>query len=146
MQAIFNGAFIRDFWTHVAWSDTHDKLHIWTIWSYLSVLAITPKVLNGYFYVGRSWPKEEGINRWIRFRSYSGYKKKTTKVVMNYVSALKYMFARYRWSVDVFENSMIKRMLRGMNYTVHVQPSPKGLFTLQQVCEISRLCGIFADV
>ena len=67
----------------------------------------------------------------------------TFRVVMNYVSALKYMFVRYGWSVDVFENPMIKRMLRGINYTVHTQPTPKGLFTLRQVCEISRECEIF---
>ena len=63
--------------------------------------------------------------------------------VMNYVSALKYMFAKYAWSLDVFEKPMVKRMLRGINYTVRSQPSPKSLFTLMQIREISRLCDVF---
>ena len=62
---------------------------------------------------------------------------------MNYVSALKYMFAKCAWSIDVFEKPMVKRMLRGINYTVRSQPSPKGLFTLMQIREISRLCDVF---
>ena len=66
----------------------------------------------------------------------------TFRVVMNYVSALKYTFARYVRSLRVFENSMIKRMLRGISYTVHVLRQRKGLFTLKQVREISRLCEI----
>ena len=41
------------------------------------------------------------------------------RVLMNYVSALKYMFARYAWSMDVFEKPIVKRMLRGINYSVH---------------------------
>ena len=52
------------------------------------------------------------------------------RVVMNYVSTLKYMFARYAWSVTVFDDPMVKRMLNGITYTVRPQPSPKGLFTL----------------
>ena len=31
------------------------------------------------------------------------------RVVMNYVSALKYMFARYAWSVAVFDDPMVKK-------------------------------------
>ena len=54
------------------------------------------------------------------------------RVVMNYVSVLKYMFARYAWSMEVFEKLIIKRMLRGINYSVRSQPTPKGLFTLMQ--------------
>ena len=65
------------------------------------------------------------------------------RVVMNYVSALKYMFAKYAWSIEVFEQPIVKRMLKGINYTVRSQPSPKGLFTLMQIREISRLCDVF---
>ena len=65
------------------------------------------------------------------------------RVVMNYVSALKYMFARYAWSVTVFDDPMVKRMLNGISYTVCPQPSPKGLFTLIQIHEISPLCEVF---
>ena len=65
------------------------------------------------------------------------------RVVMNYVSALKYMFARYSWSVAVFDDPMVKRTLKGINYTVQIQPSPKGMFTLIQIREISRLCEVF---
>ena len=65
------------------------------------------------------------------------------RVVMNYVSALKYIFARYSWSVAVFDDPIVKRMLKGINYTVRPQPSPKGLFTLIQILEISHLCEIF---
>ena len=65
------------------------------------------------------------------------------RVVMNYVSALKYMFAKYAWSLEVFERPIVKRMLKGINYTVRSQPSPKSLFTLLQIREISRLCDVF---
>ena len=67
----------------------------------------------------------------------------TFHVVMNYVSALNFMFSRNGWKTEIFENAMIKRLLRGINYTVHVEPSPKGIFTLHQLREISRLCEIF---
>ena len=65
------------------------------------------------------------------------------RVVMNYVSALKYMFAKYVWSLDVFEKPVVKRKLIGINYTVRSQPSPKGLFTLLRIREISCLCDVF---
>ena len=44
------------------------------------------------------------------------------RVVMDYISALKYMFVKYAWSVAVFEDPMIKRMLKGISYTVRSQP------------------------
>ena len=65
------------------------------------------------------------------------------RVVINNISALKYMFVRYAWSVAVFEDPMVKRMLKGISYTIRSQPSPKGLFTLSQIREISRLCKVF---
>ena len=43
----------------------------------------------------------------------------------------------------MFEKPIIKRLLKGINYTVRHQPSPKGLFSLTQIREISRLCDIF---
>ena len=42
----------------------------------------------------------------------------TYRVVMNYVSALKYRYGSYGWSVQVFESSLVKRLLKGVNYTV----------------------------
>ena len=38
---------------------------------------------------------------------------------------------------------VVKRMLKGISYTVRSQPSPKGLFNLSQIREISRLCEVF---
>ena len=67
----------------------------------------------------------------------------TYRVVMNYMSALKSMFGKYGWSPLAFESPLVKRMLKGINYTVHNQPTPRGLFTLQQIREISRLCEIY---
>ena len=67
----------------------------------------------------------------------------TYRVIMNYVSALKFMFGRYGWSMQVFDSPLVTRMLKTINYTVHTVPSPKGLFSLHQVCEISRLCEIY---
>ena len=67
----------------------------------------------------------------------------TYRVIVNYVSALKCMFGKYGWSTQTFESPLVKRILKGVNYTVHTPPSPKGLFSLQQIKEISRLCEIY---
>ena len=53
------------------------------------------------------------------------------------------MFGKYGWSTQAFESPLVKRTLKGVNYTVHTTPSPKGLFSLQQIKEISRLCDIY---
>ena len=67
----------------------------------------------------------------------------TYRGIVNYVSALKCMFGKYGWSTQAFESPLVKLILRGVNYTVHTTPSPKGLFSLQQIKEISRLCDIY---
>ena len=61
----------------------------------------------------------------------------------NYVSALKFSFETYTWSLQVFESHLIRRLLRGIKSLVHKQPTPKGVFSLEQIREICRLCNQF---
>ena len=63
--------------------------------------------------------------------------------VMNYVLALNYTFGSYGWSIQVFYSPLVKRLLKGVNYTVQSIPNPKGLLTLLQICEISHMCEIY---
>ena len=62
------------------------------------------------------------------------------RVVNNHVSALKYHFARYRWTLSVFESALVRRFLRELQYSVPANPRPKDLFSLSQILEISQLC------
>ena len=59
------------------------------------------------------------------------------------MSALKYAFSLYGWNTEVFCHPLVSRLLKGINFTVHGSPSPKGLFSFQQICEISALCDLF---
>ena len=43
----------------------------------------------------------------------------TFRVVNNYVSALKFAFATYRWDQGVFDCAWVKRLLRGIKYSCH---------------------------
>ena len=67
------------------------------------------------------------------------------RIVNNYVSALKFAFATYGWDQEVFDCAWVKRLLRGIKYSCHRQPTPKALFSLPQIREISRLCKIFEN-
>ena len=67
----------------------------------------------------------------------------TFRVINNYMSALKHHFARYSWGIDVFESPLVRKFLRGLQYTVPPNPQPKGLFSLNQIHEISQLCESF---
>ena len=69
----------------------------------------------------------------------------TFRVVNNYVSALKFAFATYGWDQNVFDCAWVRRLLRGIKYSCHRQPTPKALFSLPQIREIARLCEIFEN-
>ena len=47
------------------------------------------------------------------------------RVIVNYVSALKFAFDSYGWCTTVFESPLIRRMLRGIKFSISKQPSPK---------------------
>ena len=65
------------------------------------------------------------------------------RVIVNYVSALKFAFDSYGWCTTVFESPLIRRMLRGIKFSICKQPSPKGVFSFHQVRHISQLCDSF---
>ena len=67
----------------------------------------------------------------------------SSRVICNYISALKHYFLRYSWRAYVLEANVITNMLRGIKLSVYKPPTPKPLFTLQQLREISRLCYYF---
>ena len=66
-------------------------------------------------------------------------------VILNYVSALKYMFTRYTWNAKVLDLPIIKCMLDGIKLTVRQAPLPKMIFSLAQVSNILHLCSSFPD-
>ena len=65
------------------------------------------------------------------------------RVILNYVSALKFAFTSYGWNSEIFSHPLVVRLLRGIALSVHTSPSPKGLFSFQQIREISSLCDLF---
>ena len=67
------------------------------------------------------------------------------RVIMNYVSALKFHFCHYQIPTGVFEDYFVKRLLRGIQYSVPLVVRPKGLFSLSQIREIVRICDIFEN-
>ena len=64
------------------------------------------------------------------------------RVINNYMSALKLYFGINGMGA-FFEGPLVKRMLRGIQYSCVVTPTPKGLFSLHQIREISQLCDSF---
>ena len=67
------------------------------------------------------------------------------RVILNYISALKYMFARYGWNSEIFQAPLIQRMLQGIRLTTRQVISPKGVFTLPQLKSIIYACAHFPD-
>ena len=67
------------------------------------------------------------------------------RVIMNYVSALKFHFCHYQIPTGVFEDYFVKRLLRGIQYSVPLVVRPRGLFSLSQIREIVRICDIFEN-
>ena len=67
------------------------------------------------------------------------------RFIMNYVSVLKFHFCHYQIPTAVFEDYFVKRLLRGIQYSVPLVVRPKGLFSLSQMCEIVRICDIFEN-
>ena len=66
------------------------------------------------------------------------------RVILKYMSALKYMFARYGWLSSVLEAPKVRRMLDRIKLSTRQAPSPKMVFS-SQICEISRWCDYFPD-
>ena len=64
-------------------------------------------------------------------------------MVMNYISALKYMFHRYGWLCASLSHLLVLQLLKSVNYSVRPNPKPKGVFTLTQIREISSPCDLF---
>ena len=67
------------------------------------------------------------------------------RVILNYVSALKFMFTRYGWQSQALDSPIVKRMLDGIKLTVRHTPLPKSLFSLSQIHQILQLCSQFPD-
>ena len=67
------------------------------------------------------------------------------RVILNYVSALKFMFTRYGWQSQALDSPIVKRMLDGIKLTVRHTPLPKSLFSLSQIHQILQLCSHFSD-
>ena len=64
-------------------------------------------------------------------------------MINNYISALRHYFMRYQWRDQVFEESLIKRLMQGLQYSIPAKPRPNGLFSLPQIKELSQLCQSF---
>ena len=65
------------------------------------------------------------------------------RVIVNYMWALKHMFRRYGWPCANLSHPLVLRLLKGVNYLVTPNLTPKGIFTLPQIREISSLCELF---
>ena len=59
---------------------------------------------------------------------------------------MKHFFMRYKWCEQVFETSLVRKLLRGVQYPNVHKPRPKGLFSLLQIREISQLCQSFESI
>ena len=68
------------------------------------------------------------------------------RVINNYLSALKFYFARYRWDWQILEDHVVERMMRGIQYSGHVVPTQKGFFSLHQISKISQLWQSFESL
>ena len=66
-------------------------------------------------------------------------------VILNYVSAHKFMFTRYGWQHQALDSPIVRRMLDGIKLTVRHIPLPKSLFSLSQIHQILQLCSYFPD-
>ena len=64
-------------------------------------------------------------------------------VMVNYMSALKHMFNRYGWPSANLSHPLVLRLLKGVNYSITPNLTPKGIFMLPQIREISSLCELF---
>ena len=65
------------------------------------------------------------------------------QVILSYMSALKYMFARFGWNSSTLEAPIIRRMLDGIKLSTHQVASPKSVFSLAEIREIARFCDFF---
>ena len=65
------------------------------------------------------------------------------KVILNYISALKFMFARYKWDLSTFQTSIFTQLLRGIKLSLPNHPAPKGTLDLSELRHIAYLCGYF---
>ena len=65
------------------------------------------------------------------------------RVIMNYISALKFMFSRYSWDLSVFEAPIVNQLLRGIKLSLPHNPVPKGILDLPDLRYISYLCDYF---
>ena len=66
-------------------------------------------------------------------------------VIMHYVSAFKFYFCQYQISTAIFEDHFVKKLMRGIQYSVHPAVVPKDLFPLSQIPKIAKICKAFGS-
>ena len=66
-------------------------------------------------------------------------------VILNYISALKYMFSRYGWQSNALEAPLVRRMFDGIKLSTRNVTAPKVVFYLHQIRQIAQLCAFFHD-
>ena len=85
----------------------------------------------------------DNVNCVLLFLEFLAINGLSFRVINNYMSALKFYFESYSWSLGVLESHLVRRMMRDIRTSVQKNPTPRGLFSLHQIRKISRLCGEF---
>ena len=85
----------------------------------------------------------DNVTSLLLFLEFLASQSLSSRVILNYMSALKHYFLRYSWRAGVLSSPLVISMLKGIKLSVHKPPTPKMLFILGHLREISGLCEYF---
>ena len=67
------------------------------------------------------------------------------KVILNYLSSLKFAARQYNWDLKIFSHHLILAYTRSISINSSFNPTPQGIFDLTTLALISKTCNILDD-
>ena len=84
----------------------------------------------------------DNVTSVILFLEFLASQSMSSRVILNYMSALKHYFLRYSWRAEVLSAPIV---VRGIKLSVYKPSTPKLLFSMAHIKEIFRLCDYFSS-
>ena len=90
-------------------------------------------------------PLEFTIHSIITFLEYLFINQISYKVMLNYMSSLRFMAKNYHWDIAPLESPLVGAYLRSIKINFTYSPTVRGVFDINMMHSISAACDILSD-
>ena len=97
------------------------------------------------FLMFMSLPLDLSVKSLLAFLEYLHSNSLSSKVILNYLSSLKFAARQYNWDLGIFSHHLILAYTRSISINPSFNPTPRGIFDLKTLAQISTTCNILDD-